>query len=385
MTFPAWEAAHTARVVLNETLSAKTISAPSCGQNVARNLAPKCASMQLQILFRWSQAKTTEKKPSRSGVYSYAWSMPSLTPKPGHWFRFCRFSFGTCEVQPHWSRWKMFNANCKEWLETHAAMAALATAFQEKHHQVSTKRNEENCHIQNQKDRKAEDFGFKMSLLFWMLFFDKTLFNEGELEKVWGFWSKELYSHSHALRIPQTNAMQLPPFAHCYTQSCKRSTSPQKRLKHRSSKCFALNLSGYGTKYIYKCSIYISHLLIWTISWWCDLLCTQLSLSCRHDYSLRSGDIQHLFPLIFNGSFFSQVDRTTKTASVHLFAKKQHLCDTSCCRMCRNNTKACCHFSRKLQALMVVLKETFRLQVSLTGCAWLHIQFLGRLRRLPGV
>ena len=62
MTFPAWEAAHTARVVLNETLSAKTISAPSCGQNVARNLAPKCASMQLQILFRWSQAKTTEKK-----------------------------------------------------------------------------------------------------------------------------------------------------------------------------------------------------------------------------------------------------------------------------------------------------------------------------------
>lgn len=183
----------------------------------------------------------------------------------------------------------------------------------EKHHQVSTKRNTENCHIQNQKDRKAEDFGFKMSLLFWMLFFDKTLFNEGELEKVWGFWSKELYSHSHALRIPQTNAMQLPPFAHCYTQSCKRSTSPQKRLKHRSSKCLALNLSGYGTKYIYKCSIYISHLLIWTISWWCDLLCTQLSLSCRHDYSLRSGDIQHLFPLIFNGSFFSQVDRTTKT------------------------------------------------------------------------
>lgn len=83
MTFPAWAAAHAARVVLNETLSAKTISAPSCGQNVARNLAPKCASMQLQILFRWSQAKTTEKKkPSRSGVYSYAWSMPSLTPNP---------------------------------------------------------------------------------------------------------------------------------------------------------------------------------------------------------------------------------------------------------------------------------------------------------------
>ena len=133
-----------------------------------------------------------------------------------------------------------------------------------------------------------------------------------ESEKVRGFWSKELYSHSHALRIPQTNAMQLPPFAHCYTQSCKRSTSPQKRLKHRSSKCLALNHSGYRAKYIHKCSIYISHLLIWIISWWCDLFCTQLSLSCRHDHSLRSGTSSICFHSFSTEAFSAKLTEQQK-------------------------------------------------------------------------
>lgn len=230
----------------------------------------------------------------------------------------------------------MFNANCQEWLETHAAMAALATAFWKNTIRCRQREIKKTAISKTKKTEKLNILASRWVCCFECYFLTKLCLTRVEmvwvgrnatieLEKVWGFWSKDLYSHSHALRIPQTNAMQLPPFAHCYTQSCKRSTSPQKRLKHRSSKCLALDLSGYGTKYIYKCSIYISHLLIWIISWWCDLLCTQLSLSCGHDYSLRSGDIQHLFPLIFNGSFFSQVDRTTKTASVHLFAKKQHL------------------------------------------------------------
>ena len=87
----------------------------------------------------------------------------------------------------------------------------------------------------------------------------------------------------------------------------------------------------------------------------------------------------------FQWKLFQPSWQNNKNSICPSFRQETASCDTSCCRMCRNNTKACCHFSRKLQALMVVLKETFRLQVSLTGCAWLHIQFLGRLRRLPGV
>ena len=148
---------------------------------------------------------------------------------------------GAFEVHPRCSCWNSPTANCHEWLGTHAAMAALATAL--------------TC---------AVGWGpwFRKLLISQVM---HTSTASHSLKTLHLISAKSRCSRFHGTWIPGTNPRRVQPSAHCCKQSCKHSRSPRTKDFWKSILKWSWRLSRdwchlYG---IFDCTYLQYYLIYW--------------------------------------------------------------------------------------------------------------------------